>query len=220
MHVTIKDHRGPASTLDCVLPNTLSSADIVRALEASSPSRWSGIVSALQRAREIPDSALDQPLGTSAASAKSRMMASAPAQRTVARLTSIKAPTGPSFNVGCENAGGTIAVWYGDADEWFEWDFEVDVCDETDGSWFYWLIDNGYTQPTTVSVDASAYHITQLDTVAFQAHIETTRLVSRISWSWTPTGAADPWTVACSGNDTTCSIQVHGTRGGLRKLDR
>jgi hypothetical protein len=65
----------------------------------------------------------------------------------------------------------------------------------------------------SITVSGSRDTIAVLDTVLFSAHLmprEAT--VVPIGWRWLPEqGSVDPWTKACSGSDTTCHIQVHGS---------
>jgi hypothetical protein len=211
-HLTMKKPDGTAISWTCVVPNTVSNADLVTAVKGSKAGRLSSISSALSRAAAVPDSAQTSPLGPEAKAAKAGMLSPIAASHPVpAQSASTKSAHGASFNEGCDDVDSEIGFWDDVLDIWDLIEFEINVCDDEGGDFFYYLIDNGYTQPTTVAVDASAYQVTDIQDVTFTAEIASSRLVSRIDWTWTPTGAADPWTIACAGNDTTCTISVHGT---------
>ena len=193
--------------LSCWVPNTVTDSVIANSIHASKGPRWTALLSALSRARTIPDSAEFQQVSTEGQAFEAEMLVATPAPQ--AKPT--RSRYAPLYNDGCESVSTTVEVYQSGDGTWVILQFEVDVCDDTGGDFFGWLIDNGYDSGTTVAVDASNYRIVAPDSVTFDAEVASYVLVGRIGWWWAPTGSGDPWTRAREGNDTTCTIQVHGS---------
>jgi hypothetical protein len=206
VQMTVKRPNGSPVALSCWMPNTMTSVDLVKSIGASKTAWWSSTFSELRHARAIPDSAHRQSLSDEAKAFEAEMLAPA-SNQTVATAS----PHAASLNVGCDDVSGTFTWW--DGYEWVEISVEVNVCSDTYGDFFGWLIDNGYGSVSRVVVESNNYEVEELDSVTFTATIVGTGTVPRIGWSWEASGgtAADPWTTACTGHADTCKIQVHGT---------
>jgi hypothetical protein len=167
---------------------------------------WSRIFSALPQAGIVPASAHRSPLSDEAKAFETEMLVS-PSTKAISTTST----RGASLNTGCDDVSGEFYYW--DGSSWIDIYVEVDVCDDTYGDFLGWIIDNGYGDPPSVSVDASNYEITALDSVTFTAQVHGGGTYPRLGWTWVPEAGTswDPWTTACTGNNLTCRIQVHGT---------
>jgi hypothetical protein len=194
-----------AVALNCWVPSTVTAVELLQTVHASRSGPWSPIFSGVTHAGIIPDSAHRSPLSDEARAFEAEMLVSRSAKPST--TTSVH---GASLNTGCDDVNGTFYYW--DGSSWVFIEVDVSVCDDTYGDFLGWIIDNGYANPPSISVDASNYEITDLDSVTFTARIGG-GTYPRLGWTWVPEAGTswDPWTTACTGNNLTCRIQVHGT---------
>ncbi len=205
---SVKRASGPPVSFSCWVPNTESPTDLISAMHASKNGRWSSLFRLLPHATVIPDSAHRQPLSNEVRSFAAVTLAP--------HLTpvSVSNRLRPNFDDECHDAQGDFE-WYSNADgTWLIIDVDIDVCDDSGGDIFGYVIDNGYDEPPHVVVDATGYLVKPLlDSVTFTAEVVSRTHLPPVGWKWAPGNgtANDPWTRACIGTGTTCRIPLHGS---------
>jgi hypothetical protein len=209
VHLTVNPPSGGPVRFSCWMPKTQTPSDVISALHSSRNGRWASLFRLVQRAREIPDAAHRAPLSDEVKAFAAVELAPPSGGASMSKSTKLR----PNFDTGCFDVRGEFE-WELD-DVWYSVEVDIEICDDGDdgGDIFEYLIDNGYDEAPHVVVDANRYSVADLDSVTFTAEVVSDVHLSADGWQWTPAEgySSDPWTTACIGTATTCTIQIHGS---------